>query len=244
MPNSYPLTLSLIIPCYNEQDNLLSLFATCAKVANSHENIEFVFVDNGSTDNSPNIFAELLQEYSFARMVRVPMNQGYGFGILSGLRVAQGDILAWTHADLQTDPTDALKGMELFISSRHPEQLFVKGRRYGRAPWDVFFTVGMAFFEFFALRTLMWDINAQPTMFHKKFMDSWIDPPHDFSLDLYAYYQAKHKGLTIHRFPVYFGKRAFGEAHLKDLQSKIRYSKRTINYSCNLRKRLMNNIPR
>jgi len=42
--------------------------------------------------------------------VRVPVNQGYGLGILSGLRAATGEIIGWTHADLQTDVMDVLTG--------------------------------------------------------------------------------------------------------------------------------------
>ena len=49
----------------------------------------------------------------------------------------------------------------------------------------------MSLFETLLLRTRLWDINAQPTMFHRDFFASWDRPPHDFSLDLYAYYGAK-----------------------------------------------------
>ncbi|MFP3686180.1 glycosyltransferase, partial [Bacillus sp. SIMBA_026] len=81
------------------------------------------------------------------RTVRVEKNQGYGFGILSGLRAAEGRILAWTHADMQTDPADALKGLALFEQAADPERLFVKGKRHGRPLGDVAFTVGMSAFE-------------------------------------------------------------------------------------------------
>tara|TARA_B100002003_G_C13706196_1_gene354726 strand:- start:269 stop:538 length:270 start_codon:yes stop_codon:yes gene_type:complete len=88
----------------------------------------------------------------------------------------------------------------------------------------------------------MWDINAQPTMFHKKFFNTWILPPDDFSLDLYAYYMAKKKGLEVLRFPVRFGKRAHGISHWNiSLTAKYRFIKRTLTYSFALYKRMKKN---
>ena len=67
-------------------------------------------VDNGSTDNSKDIFAEelLKPENDFARLVIVEKNRGYGFGIMQGVFAAKADIIAWTHADMQTDPQDVV----------------------------------------------------------------------------------------------------------------------------------------
>src|SRR6185437_13104496 len=112
--------------------------------------------------------------------------------------------LAWTHADLQTDPADALRGLEIF--QKNPgAKLLVKGLRYGRNPGDVLFTVGMACFETLLFATPFWDINAQPTMFPRALFDSWKNPPHDFALDLYACWSARRAGYLTRRFPVHFG---------------------------------------
>ena len=59
----------------------------------------------------------------------------------------------------------------------------------------------------------MWEINAQPTMFSRKLLDSFLDPPHDFSLDLYAYYLAIKKKYKIIRFNVKFGQRIHGKSN-------------------------------
>ena len=224
--------LSLVIPCYNEAANLPLLVERCGVVFQGRDDVEVVLVDNGSTDDSPAILAELLQDHGFIRSVRVEENQGYGHGILTGLRAAQGEILAWTHADLQTDPNDALVGLARFEAADDPARLFVKGRRYGRPVSDVVFTVGMAFFETALLRTTMWDINAQPTMFSRAFFETWDDPPGDFSLDLFAYYSAAVAGLQMARFPVYFGERAHGISRWNvNWQAKVKFIRRTIDYS-------------
>ena len=230
------MKFSLVIPCYNEAANLPLVLERCAAVAKEGER-EVILVDNGSTDTTPGVLASLLPRYPGCRSVRVDVNQGYGFGILSGLRAAKGDILGWTHADMQTDPADTLRGLELF--DRFGSNIFVKGRRYGRPLTDVLFTLGMSFFELLLLRRCLWDINAQPTMFAREFFQTWREPPHDFSLDLYAIYMARYARLPIRRFPVHFGARAHGVSHWNvNWTGKARFIRRTVAYSLELRRKL------
>lgn len=230
------MKFSLVIPCYNEAANLPLLLERCARVA-ATPGVEVILVDNGSTDASPAVLLEALPRHPGCRSVRVEKNQGYGFGILSGLRAAEGDILGWTHADMQTDPLDALTGLALF--DRHGQDIFVKGRRYGRPFGDVAFTIGMSAFETLLLGKRLWDINAQPTMFSRRFFALWRTPPHDFSLDLYAYYQARAVGLPVRRFPVRFGERAHGVSHWNvNWAAKRKFIRRTVDFSFELKRSL------
>ena len=138
---------------------------------------------------------------------------------------------------MQTDPQDVVLGLDLFEESG-PEVL-VKGRRYGRPIADTFFTIGMSGFETLLLRKHMWDINAQPTMFSRKFFETWRVPPDDFALDLYAYYEAKSQSIKVRRFPVEFGERVYGQSHWNvDWKSKWKFIQRTVSYSLKLRKRV------
>lgn len=228
------MNLSLIIPSYNEAENLPLLLPRCGELAAARPGIEVVIVDNGSRDDSQAVLQRLLPPG--CRSTRVEVNQGFGYGVLAGLRAARGDVLAWTHADMQTDPMDALTGFGFFEQSPHPERVFVKGRRYGRPPADVAFTVGMSVFETLLLGRPMWDINAQPVMFHRSFFESWRQPPHDFALELYAYYCAKRAGLDVRRFPVHFGTRAHGVSHWNvNWTAKMKFIRRTLGYSFRLR---------
>lgn len=230
------MRFSLVIPCYNEARNLPLLLERC-RVLGATPGVEVVLVDNGSTDDSAGVLAALLPRYPGCRSVRVEKNQGYGFGILAGLAASTGEILGWTHADLQTDPQDALRGLALF--ELHGDALFVKGRRYGRPLADVLFTVGMSAFETLLLRQPLWDINAQPTMFARAFFDTWSAAPHDFSLDLFAYYRARAAGLAVHRFPVRFGERAHGVSHWNvNWAAKRKFIRRTVDFSLQLKSSL------
>jgi glycosyltransferase involved in cell wall biosynthesis len=233
--------LSLVIPCYNEARSLPQLVARARRVVAS-DDVDVVLVDNGSTDDSPAVMASLLAGQPRVRSVRVEVNQGYGHGILTGLRAAAAEgpqLLGWTHADLQTDPLDALRGLALFEDAADPERLFVKGRRYGRPLGDTAFTVGMSAFETALLRRPLWDINAQPTLFPASFFAGWVDPPTDFSLDLYAYHRAVDTGLQVQRLPVGFGARQHGVSSWNvDWRSKGKFIRRTTTYSLALRRAL------
>lgn len=230
------MRLSLVIPCYNEAANLPLLLKRCEHFA-AMPDVEVILVDNGSTDDSQRVLTQLLPLYPGCSSVRVEKNQGYGHGILVGLRAARGDILAWTHADLQTDPQDALQGLKLF--DQYGDNIFVKGKRYGRPLFDVVFTFGMSVFETLLLAKPMSDINAQPTMFARTFFENWQSPPNDFSLDLYAYYQARRSNLKVHRFSVKFGERAHGVSHWNiSWAGKWKFINRTVSFSLSLRKRI------
>jgi len=232
------MKLSLIIPCYNEAANLPLLLERC-KALGEREGVEVILVNNGSTDDSADVLTKLLPAYPGCRSVNVEVNQGYGFGILTGLRDARGDILGWTHADMQTDPQDVLTGLSYFEGN--PDRVFVKGRRFGRPAMDVLFTVGMSFFETLLLSKPMRDINAQPTMFSRRFFETWSSPPHDFALDLYTYYQACVQGLIVHRFPVRFGPRAHGISHWNvNWAAKKKFIRRTVAFSIELKRNLSN----
>jgi glycosyltransferase involved in cell wall biosynthesis len=247
--------LSIILPCFNEQDNLEFLFNSLDPVAVAHQDLEIILVNNGSTDNSVAVFEQELSKRNrnIFRVVTVEKNIGYGYGILTGLRAAKGDILSVTHADRQTDPMDVLKALGIYNKHCHPSihqpkadtqddnALLVKGFRKNRRPMEAFFSWGMGLLSSLALGTRLTEINAQPKLFSKSFFDSVEqDAPHDFSLDLYFLYHAKNKGQIID-FPVYFAKRVAGEAKGGSGSSwKVRWKliKRIFNYIFELRKKV------
>lgn len=239
------MKLSLVIPCYNEAANLPALVARCGALAAADPLVEIILVDNGSNDDTPAVLADLLADTGQIRSIRVERNRGYGHGILSGLRATTGDILAWTHADQQTDPLDAATGMAFFRESRDPAALFVKGKRYGRPMVDTVFTAGMSVFETILTRRLMNDINAQPTMFHRALFERWQSPPDDFALDLYAYWQARERGCAIRRFPVRFGPRVFGTSHWNTgMAARMKFIRRTLAFSFALKASTSNGTKR
>jgi glycosyltransferase involved in cell wall biosynthesis len=232
------MKLSIVVPCYNEEKNIPLILEKFNGVIKT-DDIEVVLVDNGSTDKSEKVFNRLVPNYTFARVVKVDINQGYGFGISSGLKEAKGEFIGYSHADMQTDPADVLKAFEIIMKSSNSKNCYVKGDRKKRNLLDQFFTIGMSMFETIYLKTNLWDINAQPNIFHRSFFSSLNNIPKDFSLDLYLLYMAKKKGLDVVRFNVIFPPRIHGESSWNTgLASKWKFIKRTMEFSIKLKKEL------
>lgn len=232
------LTLSLVIPCYNEGANVPLLFDRLATLGGMSDEIEYIVVDNGSTDATPPLFIEAASRHAHIHSVRVERNQGYGYGILCGLHAAKGRYIGWTHADLQTDPADALKALEELRTKRFPQNIYLKGLRNGRRLADRIFTMGMGLFESGLFMRHLWDINAQPNIFPRAFFNAWEHPPHDFSLDLYAMVLAGRLGYDVYRFPVAFTDRQHGASNWNvNWKSKLKFIRRTVEFSLKLRLR-------
>ncbi len=232
------MLFSIVVPCYNERENIPLLLARFSESIGERTDIELIVVDNGSTDGSGEVIDREIQKYPFAVKTTVAVNQGYGFGIMSGLRAAKGDYLGWTHADLQTDPSDVLHAADIVIDESYDKELYVKGNRKGRPKSDVFFTFGMSVLELLLTGKWMNDINAQPNLFSRSFFEQWKNPPDDFSLDLYAFYMAKKRGLRIIRFPVLFPERIHGSSKWNTgASAKMKFIRRTLDYSIRLKRR-------
>jgi glycosyltransferase involved in cell wall biosynthesis len=235
------INLSVIIPCYNEENSVFDLLNECYKIGVSKPDIEFVLVDNGSTDNTNNNLSSFLKSnQNFkAKIVTVKINIGYGNGIIQGLNNAQGDILSWTHADLQTDINDVVLAYEKFKQDLINNKCIVKGKRVNRNFFDNFFTKSMSLISSFILKKNLDDVNAQPKIFNKYFFKSLKNPPLDFSLDLFLLYFALEKKIIIKNYPVVFKKRLTGEAKGGGtLMGKFRLIKRTLKYILELKNRL------
>ena len=136
------LELSIIIPCYNESKSLPKLFEACYVACAGRKDIQFIFVNNGSNDDTEIVLNQLLEDekYTFWKSVQVEKNLGYGFGILQGIKGAEGGIIAWTHADLQTDPADVVMAFNEYRSGLEKNLCIVKGERQGRNIFDNLFT--------------------------------------------------------------------------------------------------------
>ncbi|NPA93060.1 MAG: glycosyltransferase family 2 protein [Chloroflexi bacterium] len=102
------MELSIVIPVYNEEENLPLLHrALHAGLANCRYAWEAVLVDDGSRDNSPAVLEQLAREDpDHIRVVFLRRNFGQTAAIAAGIDHAQGDIIVLMDADLQNDPAD------------------------------------------------------------------------------------------------------------------------------------------
>jgi glycosyltransferase involved in cell wall biosynthesis len=205
--------LSVVLPCYNEEKNLPLILERYAQVAPPGLDWELILVENGSKDASAAVLQALLArpDYPFARGVEVAQNQGYGFGLASGLRVAKGEILAFSHADMQCDPRSVFEALAAYRAAGGGK-ILVKGRRQGRAPAQELVTRAMGLIATLCLQRRLEDINAQPKLFPAGLMKNLGRLPDGFEFDVYVLYRALCSGHRLLTVPVIFAPRAHGES--------------------------------
>jgi glycosyltransferase involved in cell wall biosynthesis len=101
-----PASVSVVIPVYNEVDNLRSL-AGSLTAALSGRQYSLVFVDDGSSDGSLRVLDELAAEDpQHVRLVELRRNFGQTAAIAAGIDHADGEIIVLIDADMQNDPAD------------------------------------------------------------------------------------------------------------------------------------------
>src|SRR5882672_8393710 len=106
-------TLSLVIPCYNEQENLRPLISAIREAVESLKlPYEIVITDDCSKDQSWEILKELAASDARIRGQRFALNCGESAASWAGLKAAQGQYLVTLDADLQNDPRDLPKFLE------------------------------------------------------------------------------------------------------------------------------------
>ncbi len=107
------MDLSVVIPVYNEEENIESLYKELKEVLESMGiSYEIIFVDDGSTDKSGRILDGIAEKDGSVVVIHFRRNYGQTAAISAGFDYAKGDIIVTMDADLQNDPHDIPKLLE------------------------------------------------------------------------------------------------------------------------------------
>jgi glycosyltransferase involved in cell wall biosynthesis len=99
--------LSLVIPAYNEQENIEPLLSRVAGALSQLTcGYEVLIVDDGSTDATPQLLREAMTKYPWLRVLRLAKNSGQTTAFDAGFKAARGQVIATIDADLQNDPEE------------------------------------------------------------------------------------------------------------------------------------------
>src|SRR3954471_19268687 len=99
--------VSLVIPAYNEEENIPTLLARVgASLSQIGRPFEVLIIDDGSTDQTPKLLADAMTSMPWLRVIRMRKNSGQSAAFEAGFAAARGEIIATIDADLQNDPEE------------------------------------------------------------------------------------------------------------------------------------------
>ena len=98
--------VSVVVPLLNEQDNIGPLYEQITQILKGKYQYEIIFIDDGSSDNSFNILADLQKADNQMRVICFRKNFGQTSALSAGFTYAKGKIIVALDADLQNDPAD------------------------------------------------------------------------------------------------------------------------------------------
>lgn len=106
--------VSVIVPMYDEEENVEPLYSAVNHALSGRDfDYELVLVDDGSTDSTYERAAELVRRDRHVRVVKFRRNYGQTAAMAAGVEVARGDVLVTMDGDLQNDPEDIPRLLEL-----------------------------------------------------------------------------------------------------------------------------------
>lgn len=147
--------ISIVVPVFNNASSLPDLLARFRALAskNAIDQFEFIFVDDGSVDNSFSVLESLLQNDSRIRIVKLSRNFGSNAALLAGLGHTRGDAVAAIAADLQ-DPPELINEMLLDWRQGHKVVLAARQSRDDEFLTTLLADTFYSLFRRFAIKTM------------------------------------------------------------------------------------------
>ncbi len=125
--------LSVVIPVYNEQDNVESLVREVVGAQKNTPITEIVFVDDASTDGTVRILKALKKEFPIVRIVQHGVQAGQSAAMYTGAQAAQGSLVVFLDGDGQNDPADIPLLYRAYETTKTDQgRLLVAGQRRKR----------------------------------------------------------------------------------------------------------------
>lgn len=203
-----------MISLYNEAGNLATLATSLNRLV--AEGVELIIVDNGSSDDTGTVAAELI---AGAKLIRVLDNQGLGSGLKVGLEQASGTYVGWLPGNGKVEPLDILPLLEL----AEREGIAVKALRSGRPLGARIKTALSAVAQSLAVGMRVRDTGGTPTVIPARMVPAMLEGPDGYAFETFSLIVAKRSGVHVRRVPVQLGNRKNGESHWqRGLRSELR----------------------
>ena len=249
------MKLSVVVPCFNEEDNIDKLktefFPVIEGLLGSRvdggqiDAIEIVFVDDGSRDNTYNALKESFGSYSHANITiqfeKHHVNRGLGAAMRTGFKAVTGDVIVTTDSDgtyhFSTIPSmlEHLKGQVAIVTASpyHP-----KGEVVGVPGYRIFLSKGSSLIYRILLSWKVHTYTALYRAYRREVIDQIPFAADDFLGGTELMVKAMLKGYQVDEFPAALHRRMFGVSKaklMKTIISHLNFQARLVLHRLHLR---------
>lgn len=205
-----PMKLTVIIPVFNEIDNIQEILK---RVKATRKADEIIVVDDGSQDGT----RELLKELDGQDKVRVILhekNQGKGAAVRSGMDAAQGEIMLIQDADLEYDPRDyatLLQPLDEGIADVVYGSRFLGGPRRVAMYWHMVANKMLTFMTNILYNTILSDMETGYKVFRRKVVEGMILRSKRFDFEPEFTAKVLKRNYRIYEVPISFNPRDYSQ---------------------------------
>ena len=201
-------SLSIVVPLYNEEENLVPLIEAIFDVLSADPDfLELVLVDDGSNDRTASLVLRLADCEPRIRLVRHDRNRGLGAAIRTGFAAAEGDLILYTDADLPFD-FKLIPQLLAMISDNSIVIGYRANRGEGLRRWVL--TKGYNLLCRLALRLRVRDINFACKLIPRSALRGMTLSSEGSFIDAELLLECRRQGLAILEFPLTYFPRIHG----------------------------------
>lgn len=214
-------SLSVMFPCYNDSMTITELLEKADRAAKQvSDKHELIVVNDGSTDNSARILADLQKKYPYLTVVTHAKNMGYGATIWHGLKTAQYDYVFYTDGDAQYDPSELVKLAEKV----GPKTMLVNGYKMYRNDSFYRILIGKMYnlFVKVVFNIKLRDVDCDFRLFKKEALDSIVVTEHGGTMCLEMVKRMEKLGEEILEVPVHHYNRKYGKSQFFKIKNLLK----------------------
>ncbi|MGJ3240955.1 MAG: glycosyltransferase family 2 protein [Anaerolineae bacterium] len=206
------LSLTVVIPCYNEVNNIEKVLA---KVEAVNLADEIIIVDDGSTDGSREILKQIESEnHAHVRILYHTHNQGKGAALVTGFKAATGDVLLIQDADFEYDPREyprLLQPIEEGISPVVYGSRFLGGPRKAMNFWNMIANKGLTLTTNVLYNAILSDMETCYKVFRREVVSDMKIDARGFEFEPEFTAKVLKQGIRIYEVPISYNGREWHE---------------------------------